>query len=167
MGIDMKIQKIYLIGLLSAALFFGCKGSKTKAWDPGPGGRYTYDPATGTCANSEGSKGMNPLDLERARSMKDCECMDLIDTDLVDLLPDIDPGDRVSYHVLDGYNFRGAGMSRSYLHFNHIENADLSGAKMNGMSYGYAHIYGTIDAHTQLPVEGCRVDQETLLECNR
>lgn len=128
---------------------------------------FTYHPENGKCLNASGKVGLNSLDLAAMGESKNCECVDLGKTDLVDLIPGLDPNDRLGYNVLKGYNFRGANFKQAKLHFNHFEDCDFSGAKMKGFSFGYTYIKGVRDTFTELPDEGCEGIGEGVMDCRR
>lgn len=128
---------------------------------------FAYHPENGKCLNASGKEGLNTLDLAAMGESKNCECVDLGKTDLVDLIPNLDPNNRFAYNVLKGYNFRGANLQEAQLHFNHTEDCDFSGAKMKGFSFGYAFIKGVRDRFTELPEGGCVGTEEGVVDCNK
>jgi uncharacterized protein YjbI with pentapeptide repeats len=66
-----------------------------------------------------------------------------------------------------GWNLRGAVLSGSTLHFTNLVDAELEGADLSRLEYGYADITGTTDLHTQLPIEGCSLGETGDLYCRR
>lgn len=135
---------------------------------PATGGKgYSYHPENGKCLNAAGKEGYNALDLAAMGASKDCECVDLGKTDLVLLIPGLDPSQHFAYNVLRGYNFKGANFQQAQLHFNHFEECDFSGAKMKGFSFGYTHIKGIRDSYTEFPDEGCQQLEVGVVDCVR
>lgn len=65
------------------------------------------------------------------------------------------------------YNFRGAKMDSASLKFNYIFDADLRGAKMKTLQYGYAKVNGLIDQYTELPLEGACITKNDSCTCYR
>ncbi len=132
-------------------------GSKRElsCYRPGFAREFSYDPASGTCKNAAGQHGMNDVSLAVVRETHDGEC-----TVLDGALNDQDLG----YPALDGWHLAGADLTHASLHFANLGGADLRGAKLATFSYGYAIVTGTVDAHTALPVQGCK-KTKTSLSC--
>ena len=149
--------------IASTVLFLSCH-KKGQCADGATAG-YQYNDATGKCLNCEGKEGYNPLNIEQAQATKNCECMDLSKQELYWLLKGSNTRERVSYKILDGYNFRGAKMDSSTLFFNSIINADLRGTKMKNLAYGYGRVNGLIDKYTELPVNGCQPQNNDSITC--
>lgn len=116
---------------------------------------YRYDGATGTCTRADGAQGRNAWSIIRLRETRDAECADLTGLDLGE-------GD-LSYPTLS-WNGRGALFTDTQLVFA-IWNGPLEGADLSGISYGYATIKGSTDAHTRRPAQGCR-SRTGPLECS-
>ena len=146
------------------ALSINC-GKKSNTPDPS---RFYYNFTTGKCVNGEGKEGYNPIDTVQAQETRNCECMDLSNHDLYWLLKGANLAHSKSYSKLQDYNFRGAKMDSSSLLFNSIIEADLRGAKMKYLAYGYAKITGLIDQYTELPPAGCQLPtNKDSIVCNR
>lgn len=125
--------------------------------------RYRYDPSIGKCRNCNGVEGLNKFDRNYIRSSKDAECFDLRGQELIRLHKKPLPEWSVSYDSLHDYNFRGAKMDSARLFFNFIYDADLSGADLSTLQFGYAIVWGKIDQYTILPVEGsCEATVDSL-----
>ena len=62
-------------------------------------------------------------------------------------------------------DFRGARFDGSELHFCNIAEADLRGADLSKLEYGYASIEGTLDGFTKAPPRGCE-SKGTRLRCS-
>ena len=116
-------------------------------WDPGAlAKKRTYDGAAGNCFSTDAMG--TPFTVASVRETKNGECgMPMHD--------DIDEGDGAE-PILRGWNLRGATLSTG-LHFAHLVDADLRGADLSALDYGYATITGQIDSFTKLPAEGCTV----------
>lgn len=163
----MKLRS-FLLASSALFLMLSCqpKGAQTKS-KQGKSARFAYDAQKGICINAKGEKGLNKANPEEIRLTKNCECTDLVGIDLVDLLPGITQMNRFSYNVLKGFNFRGADLSQAQIHFNHLENCDLSGANLKGFSFGYTYIDGSVDAFTQLPENGCLKVENGKISCRQ
>ena len=72
-----------------------------------------------------------------------------------------------SHADLVGWNLRGAVLSGATLHFANLIDAELEGADLSELEYGYADITGTTDRHTRLPVVGCSLDETGELYCHQ
>ncbi len=132
-------------------------GSKRQlsCYRPGFAREFSYDHATGKCKNGAGELGMNDVPLAVIRETHDGECAVLSGA-----LNDQDLG----YPALENWRLAGADLTHASLHFAALKGADLRGAKLATLSYGYAWITGTIDAHTALPKQGCK-KSGTSLSC--
>lgn len=125
--------------------------------DPGPFSvhEFMYDEESGVCKNSSGKAGFNEIDLDLIRATKDCECMKFTRIEVLDLKGDtIQIPRRLAYEELRGYNFKGAVLDSCELFFNNIIEADLRGADLSTLQYGYAVVTGRIDEFTKVPNEG-------------
>lgn len=153
----------FVAAVLLTFIMAGCKSSGAGA---SKSEAFHYDAASGKCVNSSGQTGMNTMDIKRIRQDKNCECVKMGEIELVDLLPNIDENNRFAYNELLSFNFRGADLSQASLHFNHIIDADFSGANMKDFSFGYANISGKMDKYTVIPEDGCFPNAEAgTLEC--
>ncbi len=146
-------------------LLFSCKSSENV--NSKNDNIFKYNASNGKCMNDKNIEGLNILNLKKVHQNKNCECTDLSDIPLVELLPNIPESQKFSYNIIKGYNFRGAFLSKSTLNFNYIEDGDFSGANMEHFSYGYAGITGTVDQFTILPKKGCEEVVNHQLECFR
>ena len=106
---------------------------------------YRYQ--DGQCTDTSGSEGLNSWPIELVRETRTGECNQFSGMQLNEGLMD--------YPQLVGWNLRGARLDGADLAFGHIVDAQLEGAQMRSMTYGYANISGTIDDHTVIPGQGC------------
>ena len=119
-------------------------------WQP----RYQYDSARGMCLDSSGAEGLNPAPVPVVRDSGMGQCADLRGQ----MLNEND----LSYPEWRGFDLRGADLRDAELIFALIHDAQLEGADMGTMHYGYASITGTIDEYTIVPTDGCTAVQGTL-----
>jgi hypothetical protein len=163
----MKSNQLVLL-LALMCLTWSCKSPGSAAANPTAGKVvYSYQSSTGKCQDASGKPGLNKVDVDKVRSSKNCECADLTGIDLVDLLPGITEANRFAYNELNGYNFRGADLSKAKIIFNNLEKCDFSGANLTGFSYGYSTIGGTVDQYTRLPGGGCDEVKDGVLNCRQ
>lgn len=127
----------------------------SSAWQP----RYRYDAATGTCIDSDGEPGRNPIAVPVVRDSGIGHCADLSEHNLNE--------DDLSYPEWRGFDLRGADLNGAMLFFAFIYDSQLEGAQLTDLQYGYASVTGTMDSHTALPTEGgCTQDGDSI-ECTR
>lgn len=119
---------------------------------------FRYDTLSGKCVNCRGETGYNPFDLEQVITTKSGECMKFSSIHLVHVLDtsQIENFIELGQNEIKGYNFNGADLDSTTLHFNDLINCNFKGAKMYNIEFGYARIYGKIDSFTERP-EGCQV----------
>ena len=67
---------------------------------------------------------------------------------------------------LVGWDLRGADLESAQLFFADLVDAQLEGANLGTLDYGYADITGSIDDFTDLPVEGCELEEDAM-SCRR
>jgi len=126
------------------------------------GQQFRYDDQTGQCVNENGDVGYNTFDenifssrerienrggKHRGREVyanKNAECVDFTGVVFEKYIG-------VSYSELFQWNFKGANLTNAEIHFNHIKEADLRGADLEHLKFGYAHISGKIDGYTKIP----------------
>jgi hypothetical protein len=118
--------------------------------EPVPLFRY----AEGRCVDSEGTEGLNPWPIELVRETTMGECNDFSGVKLGEGLMD--------YPVLSNWNLRGARLDEADLAFARLIDAQLEGAQLEYITYGYAWISGTVDVHTRAPAEGCLTQGDTI-----
>lgn len=141
------------------ALPGGLGGSDTPSivcWGSDFTPHFRYDAATGNCHDSTGKNGHNAIPLPMMRESKQAECTAPASVTLNE--------DDLGYPTLDGWRAAGADFSGSRLSFARLTNADLRGANLATLTYGYATITGTTDAHTLPPTDGCKTTVP-MLEC--
>lgn len=121
---------------------------------------FRYDGKAGKCINGLGQTGLNPYVASTVRNSLNAECVDLSGVDLSLLKKeqiDLAPND-----TLSGWNFKGASLAGSKLHFSTIEDAQLQGADLAEFQFGYVVIKGQVDKITRLPVYDCTVTGTTV-----
>ena len=134
-------------------------GIEMSCWDADLEPDFIYDGETGTCINADGEIGMNPWPIHMVRERLDGECVSLSSTMINE--------EDYSHADLVGWNLRGAIFSGSTLHFANLIDAELEGADLSELEYGYADITGTTDQHTRLPLSGCSLDDSGDLFCHQ
>ena len=122
--------------------------------EPEPVFRYSE----GRCVDSEGTEGLNQWPIELVRETTMGECNDFSGVQLGEGLMD--------YPVLSNWNLRGARLDEADLAFARLIDAQLEGAQLEHMTYGYAWISGTVDSYTRTPVEGCLTKGDTI-DCSQ
>ena len=161
------MKKHILVQLALLAMTLGAcmtAGSSVQAGTP----PFRYDAATGKCLNSAGQSGHNPAVPETlfahhdtaTNSYKngDAECVDFTAFNFNTTIG-------MSYPVLDHWNFRGAVFSKARFFFANMQDADVSGADLREIKYGYATLTGKGDAHTQ--GGACIVKPDFSINCTR
>ena len=143
------------LGSIGAASF----GIEMSCWDPNLEPDFLYDGESGLCTDVEGEVGTNPWPIHMVRESLDGECVNFSSSMINE--------ENYSHVDLVGWNLQGAVLSDSSLHFGNLVNAELEGADLSGLEYGYADISGTTDVHTQLPTEGCSLADSGELYCHR
>ena len=113
---------------------------------------YRYD--DGACTDTAGAEGLNTWPVQLVRETRLGECNRFEGIQLNEGLLD--------YPKLTGWNLRGARLDGADLAFGNLVDAQLEGAQMGTMTYGYAHISGTVDAHTTPPEQGCRREGDAI-----
>ena len=130
------------------------EGVGIACWTPGLELPFTYDAEVGHCFDSLGGAGVNAgVPLAFVRDTADGQCVDLVGVDLVE-------GD-TAYPQLEGWDLRGARLDDARLFFASLVDAQLEGADLSSMKYGYAMITGTVDPFTLLP-KGCSLEEATV-----
>jgi hypothetical protein len=129
---------------------------------------FHYDPATGTCKNTEGAPGLNPADPAALFVNKneetntytggDAECVDFTGFNFQDHIG-------LGYPMLAQWNFRGAKFETARFFFANVSESDFSGADLRGLKYGYATLSGVGDAFTQ--GDSCPVGEGYVIQCTR
>jgi hypothetical protein len=135
-----------------------CGGFMVDCWEPGIEALFRYDPDSGLCTDDNGEVGTNPWSLPMVRDTGDGQCTDLRWNEL-------NEGEYQNAN-LSGWDLRGADLESSQLYFSNLVDAQLEGANLSTLEYGYADISGTIDDFTDLPSEGCEL-QGNALACQR
>ena len=113
---------------------------------------FAYDAERGACIDVAGNTGINPTTQAYVRVTGDGECADLGGLQL----NETDFG----YPVLE-WNLAGARLDGARLHFAHLMQADLSGARMTDFQFGYAILDAAVDDFTQplpCPASGGRIE---------
>jgi hypothetical protein len=143
------------LGSIGSASF----GIEMSCWDPNLEPDFLYDGESGLCTNVEGEIGTNPWPIHMVRESLDGECVNFSSSMINE--------ENYSHVDLVGWNLQGAVLSESTLHFGNLVDAELEGADLSGLEYGYADISGTTDVHTRLPTEGCSLADSGELYCHR
>jgi hypothetical protein len=106
---------------------------------------FVYDKASSQCIDSDGTQGLNPFVPERlfrgiskaSREQRwparNAQCIDFSSVNFQDFLG-------VNYHVLVGWDFRGANFSDAEFLFNFIENGLFAGSNVELLSIGYGRV---------------------------
>jgi hypothetical protein len=114
----------------------------------------SYDGESGRCLDGEGHEGRGevPLAFIRETGVGVCAVLTGIALEEEDYY----------YPALEGWDLRGADLRGASLHFAELVDARLEGADLSELSFGYAWITGTVDAHTILPTPefggGCELE---------
>jgi hypothetical protein len=154
---DEQVPGILYRGI---ALVNGCAGFEMTCWDQDIEPEFLYDVENAACLNEEGETGTNPWPIHMVRETTDGECANLSGVSLNE--------EDFSYPVLRDWNLQGAVLDGAELFFAHLMDAELEGADMSELDFGYAEITGSIDKHTQLPEEsGCLNENDGDLFCRR
>ena len=90
--------------------------------------------------------------VDLAREL-DWECADLRGATL--------PSDRWDV-PLENVNMKGADLSRAYMRFKAVVDADLRGTRLGTFDGSYAFVHGRIDPFTQLPEFGCTPEGDSI-----
>ncbi len=117
---------------------------------------YRY--SEGRCVDSSGAEGLNHWPIELVRELASGECNEFSGVALGEGLMD--------YAVLENWNLRGARLDEADLVFARLTDAQLEGAQLEHIRYGYAWISGTVDVYTRVPAEGCRTKGDRI-DCSR
>lgn len=129
---------------------------------------FSYDEIDGLCKNRAGLVGFNEIDLPKIRLSRDCECMKFSKIEVLELAGDtIQIPVRFGYYELTEYNFKGAVLDSCNLFFNLVLKADLRGADLSTLQYGYAFVTGRIDEFTKVPLEGTVEIDGDSVRCSR
>ena len=150
-ALSVLILSTSLIGCLTGSLT-GCRsGTDSEDTDPAV---FRYDAKAGICKNGSGTVGLNPYQLAVIQDSKNAECVDLSGVDLILL-----EKSKVAFSndSLIGWNFKGAFFFNASLHFNHIVKAQLEGADMSQVDFGYAFTNGKVDKFTKPPTPSCNI----------
>jgi len=115
---------------------------------------FSYDENSGLCKNKDGVTGFNNAELGIIRETKDCECMKFTRMEMLLVVGDSSQVPRFAYSRIEGYNFRGSVLDSCNLYFSNIFTADLRGADLSTLQYGYAFVIGRKDDFTKPPNEG-------------
>jgi len=136
---------------------------------------FMYSSATGTCVNSKGESGMNPIILNELRfnsntdiilniskrrvlRNRNFECVDMEGLKFNEYI-------NFGYPVLLNWNFKGANLNNIEFLFARIIDADFSGAVISTKRvFGYASIHGRMDVHTEFD-GNCIIQADSSLGC--
>jgi uncharacterized protein YjbI with pentapeptide repeats len=144
---------------LAAGLALAGCDSTAGDQDDSPG--FHYQAATGRCVDAQGKTGLNAYDSAAIFLSKHAECVALDGVNLT-LLENHTP--TFTEDSLKAWDFRGARFDGSDLHFYNITAADLRGADLSKLEYGYATVDGTVDAFTKAPSHDCEL-KDSHLHC--
>lgn len=150
-------MKKYNLLILIAVILISCN-KKSDCIDS-----FYYDSLSGECVNCKREIGLNFYDLNQIRLTKSAECMKLPAMHLVFVL---DTSNIENFHEfgdndIQGYNFKGADLNATNLHFNQLIKCNFEGAKFSQIDFGYARINGTTDSYTEYP-QGCLVENDSI-----
>ncbi|HTH57174.1 MAG TPA: hypothetical protein VL728_14085 [Cyclobacteriaceae bacterium] len=159
-----KIRIRRAIGLIS--IF--CSACAYHDLTPSCSLEFKYDITSGQCKNCRGTIGYNTINLEEIRKSKNAECLFLSKLEVLLLLGDsVQIPQRYGYNKLTNYNFRGSVFDSCELFFNYVYSADLRGADLRTLQYGYAYVKGIRDNFTKAPAEGTVILSGDSLFCSR
>jgi hypothetical protein len=124
---------------------------------------FYYDSLNGECVNCKGELGLNPYNLNQIRLTKNAECMKFPAMHLVFILDtlNIENFNEYANNDIQEYNFKGADLDSTNLHFNQLIKSNFEGAKISQINFGYARINGEIDSYTEYP-EGCIIENDSI-----
>lgn len=128
---------------------------------------FYYNSLSGECVNFKGEFGLNSYNLAQIRLTKNAECVKFPAMHLVYVLDtsNIENFSEFGNNDIQEYNFKGADLDSTNLHFNQLINSNFEGAKISKIDFGYAKIYGKIDSFTEYP-QGCTIENDSI-NCNR
>ncbi|MEE2830294.1 MAG: pentapeptide repeat-containing protein, partial [Myxococcota bacterium] len=116
---------------------------RMSCWQEDFAPRFRYEQDSGQCLDSKGSTGRQSLPVEYVRATGDGNCVDLGEQRLEE--------ENFSYPLWDGFDLRGADLSRAHMNFAEILDASFEGARLNGFDFGYVWLSGSVDSFTELP----------------
>ena len=133
-------------------------GLSVSCWEPDYAAGYSYDGVTGQCVDGNGQVGLNPGAVPYIRETQQGLGAYLSGADLNE--------GNLAYPELTSWDLRGADLAGAELFFADLVGAQLQGTLMAGIGWGYAHITGTVDAFTTLPM-GCTPDAQDQVTCSQ
>lgn len=156
-------MKKYLLLFFLVGLLASCDKDDDLSDDCGNDLIFHYDSLSGNCINCKGKIGLNPFDLNQINTTKSAECMKFPAMHLVFVLDttEIDNFIELGHNEISDYNFKGADLDSTTLHFNELINSYFEGTKMSQLEFGYAKISGKIDEFTEIP-EGCPIENDSI-----
>jgi len=135
---------------------------------------FSYNNETGQCVDRNGKLGYNPVspaylfsgkqvvDNSEVYEGKNAECVDFADFDFGKYVG-------LGYPKLLRWNMAGANFHNALFVFADIKEANLRGADLKNLEFGYATIHGTIDKYTKIPTaenSEC-IEKNAELRCRR
>ena len=156
-------MKKYTLLFLLMGLLTGCDKDDDLSDNCENDSIFHYDALSGNCVNCKGEIGLNPFDINQIRTSKSAECMKFPAMHLVFVLDTakIENFIELGHNEIRDYNFKGADLDSTTLHFNELINSTFEGTKMSQVDFGYAKVHGKIDGFTEIP-EGCPIENESI-----
>ena len=116
---------------------------RLSCWQEDFAPRFRYEPDSGECLDSNGSTGRQSLPVEYVRTTGDGNCVDLGEQRLEE--------ENFVYPLWEGFDLRGADLSRAHMNFAKILDASFEGTRLNGFDFGYVWLSGSVDSFTEIP----------------